>query len=226
MRQFAVIFLLAIGAFSYADAQTFLDQLRTKKSGEGTVTVNQSAAIDELVNNAKLTVTPQQTTTAPQQAQQKQPQPITTKPRQQTNDKDSAAKKAEHHVATVKKESAEDATKEHRNALKQPESETELGETSTVKKVPRVNRKVTGYRVQAYAGGNSRADRTKAENIKNAIKARYPELPVYVHFYSPRWICRVGNFRTFEEASSVLKNIKAMGYKQACIVKGKINVGY
>jgi len=211
MRQFAVIFLLSTGFVLHAGAQSFLDQLRTKKTGEGTVTVNQSAAIDELVNNAKLATQPQQRTAQPHQT---------------ANDKDSAARKTEHSAATSKKELSDTAAKEHRSNTKQPETETETSELGNVKKVPRVNRKVTGYRVQAYAGGNSRADREKAESIKNVIKARYPELPVYVHFYSPRWICRVGNFRTFEEASSVLKNIKAMGYKQACIVKGKINVGY
>ena len=86
--------------------------------------------------------------------------------------------------------------------------------------------KVDGYRVQAFSGGNSRADRQKAENIGAAIKAHFPEEPVYVHFYSPRWICRVGNYRSYEEADRVLQQIKKLGYKQACIVKGKITVQY
>lgn len=226
MRQFAAIFLLASGFVLNAEAQSFTDRLRAKKQGEGTVTVTQSAAIDELVNNAKLTILPQTKSVQPQSEKQNQHQQHAAKPNQQHNDKDSAAKKQETSIATQKKNIAEEVGKEHQDASKQPETDTEQSDLGNVKKVPRVNRKVTGYRVQAYAGGNSRADRQKAENIKNAIKARYPELPVYVHFYSPRWICRVGNFRTFEEAGVVLKNIKAMGYKQACIVKGKINVGY
>ena len=60
----------------------------------------------------------------------------------------------------------------------------------------------------------------------NAIKMRYPDQPVYVHFYSPRWICRVGNFRSLEEARKMLAKVKAMGYRQACLVKGKITVQY
>ena len=56
------------------------------------------------------------------------------------------------------------------------------------------------------------------------IKAKYPNLPVYVHFYSPSWKCRVGNFRSYEEANKVLKQMKALGYSSACIVKGKITV--
>lgn len=236
MRQFAAIFLFALGFVSHAEAQSFLQQLREKKTGEGTVTVNQSKTIDELVNNAKLVIQPQTagTPTTKQQspaAKQQVTKQETTKQHsatqsQQPNKSDSATKKSEHHATTAKKDLAETTSTEHHNTAKQPDTDTEVYELSSVKKVPRVSRKVTGYRVQAYAGGNSRTDRQKAEDIKNAIKTRYPELPVYVHFYSPRWICRVGNFRTFEEANTVLKNIKAMGYKQACIVKGKINVGY
>ena len=48
--------------------------------------------------------------------------------------------------------------------------------------------------------------------------------PIYTHFYSPRWICRMGNYRTYNEANSYCKKLKAMGYKQACVVKGKITV--
>jgi hypothetical protein len=64
------------------------------------------------------------------------------------------------------------------------------------KKVMRKSYKVTGYRVQAFAGGNSRNDRLKAEQTGNQLKVHFPEQPVYVHFYSPRWICRMGNFRS------------------------------
>ena len=86
--------------------------------------------------------------------------------------------------------------------------------------------KVNGYRVQAFAGGNTRADKQKAQRIGNAIKDSYPEEPVYVHFYSPRWICRVGNYRTYEEAHRMLLALRELGYKQAIIVKGKITVQY
>ena len=51
-------------------------------------------------------------------------------------------------------------------------------------------------------------------------------MPVYVHFYSPRWICRVGNYRTYEEAHQMLQNLRKLGYNQASIVKGKITVQY
>ena len=94
------------------------------------------------------------------------------------------------------------------------------------KKMIRNGYKVTGYRVQAFAGRNSKADRIKAESVGNAIKMKYPDQPVYVHFYSPRWICRVGNYRNYEEAAWMLGQLKKMGYKSATIVKGKITVQY
>ena len=81
-------------------------------------------------------------------------------------------------------------------------------------------------RVQVFSGGNTRADRVKAEQVKGAMKAEFPGQPVYTHFYSPRWICRMGNFRTYAEAEKILKQVKAMGYPQAVIVKGKISVAY
>jgi len=84
--------------------------------------------------------------------------------------------------------------------------------------------KINGYRVQAFAGGNQRKDRQRAESVGNTIKSNYPDVPVYVHFYSPRWICRVGNFRTYEEAHEMLLNVRKLGIKGASIIKGKITV--
>ena len=125
--------------------------------------------------------------------------------------------------ATTKKEPVEKPTST--NTTTSPASSTPE-EPDMSKKVMKNSYKVTGYRVQAFTGGNTRSDRQKAENVGNAIKRRFPEQPIYVHFYSPRWICRVGNFRTYEEAHAMLLEIREMGYKQASIVKGKISVQY
>ena len=125
--------------------------------------------------------------------------------------------------ATTKKEPVEKPTST--NTTTSPASSTPE-EPDMSKKVMKNSYKVTGYRVQAFAGGNTRSDRQKAENVGNAIKRRFPEQPIYVHFYSPRWICRAGNFRTYEDAHAMLLEIREMGYKQASIVKGKISVQY
>ena len=103
-------------------------------------------------------------------------------------------------------------------AVEQPDT------TTLSQKMIRGGHKITGYRVQAFAGGNSRKDRQKAEQTRNSIKSHYPNVPVYVHFYSPRWICRVGNYRTYEEAHQMLVSLRNLGFDQATIVKGKITV--
>jgi hypothetical protein len=105
-------------------------------------------------------------------------------------------------------------------------SETDEANPDLSKKVMRGGVKVNGYRVQAFAGGNSRKDRVQAEQIGNNIKSHFANVPVYVHFYSPRWICRVGNYRTYEEAHQMLVQLRNLGYNQASIVKGKITVQY
>lgn len=130
-------------------------------------------------------------------------------------------------------ESQEKQDKPESPAQKKPETppKDERHDTTTDsvtvdsrRKVLRGGVKINGYRVQAFAGGNQRKDRKKAEQVGNAIKAHYPDTPIYVHFYSPRWICRVGNFRTYEEAHEMLRNIRNLGISGASIVKGKIIV--
>jgi len=88
----------------------------------------------------------------------------------------------------------------------------------------RVRRTINGYRIQAFAGGNSREDRKKAERTANDIRAQLPNVAVSAHFYPPRWICYVGNYRTMEEANHMLRTIKGLGYSQALVVRAKITV--
>lgn len=83
--------------------------------------------------------------------------------------------------------------------------------------------KVTGYRVQLFKGGGSKDDRIKAENIARRIKDTYPNEPVYVHFYSPNWICRVGNYVNYEDAKKMADILKDQGFNPT-IVKGKIAI--
>ena len=200
MKRIAVIAILTTGCLGGVQAQTFLDRLKKPAKDKAVVTVTQDAAIDKLVNGditAKTTV---------------------------VNKKEHAAstKKESAHSASTKKESAHSAS----TTTTPPASSSTIEEPDMSNKVMKNSYKVMGYRVQAFAGGNKRNDRQAAENVGNAIKRRFPEQPIYVHFYSPRWICRVGNFRTYEEAHAMLVEIRDMGYKQASIVKGKISVQY
>ena len=199
----ALLTLLCVASTS--SAQTFTERLQRKVAGKGKVTVVHSAAIDKLVNGNQPDATPTK------------PKPVT------PADTD---KKATNHNEATKTHT--EATKTHTVATKTNDSKDDF-DIPTVdmrKKVMARSYKVNGYHVQAFAGGNSRTDRQKAQNIGDAIKMQFPEQPVYVHFYSPRWICRVGNYRTYEEAHAMLLELKKMGYQQATIVKGKISVQY
>lgn len=224
MKRFAILFLCTICLGIAAHAQTFTQHLQQTQPGNGKVTVTQSKEIDNLVNGINQTTkTVANTTTTPYKenitTHQSVEKPSLTEKKATTTQntekrQEIAEKKA---LATEKKAEA---------TAKEPSTEDDI-HIPTVdmrKKVMRGSRKITGYRVQAYAGGNTRADKVRAQQIGEAIKIRYPDQPVYVHFYSPRWICRVGNYRTYGEAEYMLKAIKAMGYKSATIVKGKITV--
>lgn len=85
--------------------------------------------------------------------------------------------------------------------------------------------KSSGYRIQAYAGNNTRQAKNEAHEIAERIKSKFPELPVYTTFNPPRWLCRVGDFRSIEEADAMMRQMRATGgFKEVSIVKEQINI--
>lgn len=202
MKRIAIIAILTVLCISRAQAQTFLDRLKKPTKDKAVVTITQDAAIDKLVNGNNATNATIGT--------RKDPTSNTKKKNAASN---TATSNATSNTATP----SSNTSASHASSTEEPDMS---------KKVMKNSYKVTGYRVQAFAGGNTRNDRRTAETVGNNIKRRFPEQPIYVHFYSPRWICRVGNFRTYEEAHAMLLEIREMGYKQASIVKGKISVQY
>ena len=85
--------------------------------------------------------------------------------------------------------------------------------------------KARGYRVQVYAGNNSRVARKEANDIADKIKMEFPEMPVYAFFQPPRWLCRVGDYRSIEEADAAMRRLKATGkFKEVSIVREQINI--
>ena len=197
MKQFIQILVLCIGIPMGAGAQTFTQRLQKPVAGQGSVTIHQSDSIDMLVNTTVLT--PKSTTT--------------------TTKTTSTSSSSSHSSASSVSSASSKSTTTPLVA------ETPDTTATSTQKILR-GQKVMGYRVQAFAGGNSRKDRQQAEQVRNNIKSHYPNVPVYVHFYSPRWICRVGNYRTYEEAHQMLVSLRNIGFDQATIVKGKITVAY
>lgn len=86
--------------------------------------------------------------------------------------------------------------------------------------------KAIGYRVQVFAGNNTREARSKAQEAEEYIREYYPELPVYTIFRSPRWLCVVGDFLYYESAYEVLRTLKRdTPYKGLIVLKNQeINV--
>ncbi len=68
--------------------------------------------------------------------------------------------------------------------------------------------KTQGYRVQIFTGSNSHEDKVKAHEIGQKCQHLFPELSIYARFVSPRWICRVGDFRTYQDAQEYASKIR------------------
>lgn len=157
----------------------------------GTVTVYQGSDIDKVLNAKR------------NKQKQEAPKPVETKP----------ATPAQTEVTPKVERSVE--AEEH------TAKQTKLVQKRVLVKIDdhsQIDRSV-GFRIQVYSGGNTREARQEAERAGHKVKAAMPELPVYVHFYTPRWGCRVGNFRTYKEAQKVQKKIKKLGFKQAIILR-------
>ena len=185
-----VIVILPFYLFTFLPltAQTFTQRIQKTTAGEGTITIHQDTAIDELVNGP---VSPAKPAPAP-----KKTKPVT--------------KAKDTPVTQIK-----DTTVSH------SQQETETDSTQIT---PKRVFKTVGYRVQVLAGGNTRQDRQRAEQAGRSLRTLFPGEEVYVHFYSPRWICRLGNYRTYEEAHEKMLEVRKLGYDAATVVKGKITV--
>ncbi len=199
MKRIFVAYLTLVCALC-AGAQTYTDHLQASVPGQGSVRITESDAVSSVVNG-KINVSQETKPAAPAAGQTASASQTPAKPAASTSSKPVPAAQA----APAGEEDAEASEG-----------------VDTSKKVIKNAQKITGYRVQVFSGGNSREDKTRAENTGEQIKRLFPGEPVYVHFYSPRWICRMGNYRTYEEAQGMLARVKEAGFGQASLVKGPI----
>lgn len=197
--------------------------------------VHQSDDVNNVVNGTK----PSEPSNAPQPAAQK-PAESSSESKSGSSSSSSSSSSSETRRATEqpkpKEKTEAEKKKEREKRIKEREArdaerdrrilETEkaAGATATTKKVMSNGRRVMGYRVQVYSGKNTRADREKAMEAGRKIKSQMPGQPVYVHFYSPRWVCRIGNFAKEDEAINMVKKVKNMGFRNACVVKTVVTV--
>lgn len=241
MKKIAILFIAVFCFALSGQAQTYTDHVQQQQQGKGKVTIHQDKEISNLVNGIGLnTATPTTTpangknikkeTPSVPSVKKNHPTEKTAATTKRENDKPHTAEPSSERIneSIALKEKAEKEKEARHAEARKPQSdddnEMNIPTIDMRKKVMVNGRKVTGYRVQAYAGGNKRTDKQRAQQIGEAIKMRFPDQPVYVHFYSPRWICRVGNFRSYQDAARMLNAVKAMGYRSATIVRGKITV--
>lgn len=244
---------------------------------QGSVTVTQSSAISDVVNNngsntrkqqTQATPQKQQTQTAPQKqqtqaAQQKQQaqtaqqkQQTTTQQKPQTQQTQPAsgsnqgsATESSATAATGEAGAEGESTTTRTNVpkphtyTKQPpkkpaatkgaNGDDELAEFVRERPVdysmagPKVmhgNHKIKGWRLQIFNGGNKGADKKKAYEMAAKLKKHLPNIPVYVHFYSPRWMTICGNYRTHKEAEDAKKQLANYGFRSTSIVRQVIIV--
>ena len=80
-----------------------------------------------------------------------------------------------------------------------------------------------GYRIQIYAGGNTRYAKEEAQKAAQYVKSKSPEIPVYTDFVAPRWVCRVGDYTAIEEADQVMRMLKkSRNFKEIAILPNQI----
>ena len=124
MKQFVTLCMMILCSAMTANAQTYLEHLKQKNQGQGVVTVNQSKAIDELVNGKQI---------APQDNKTK------TTPQPQKNLTDTQRKNTEtQHKATEPQHKEGTATTQHKlapDSLKKNETTKEGNTRTTLRKL-------------------------------------------------------------------------------------------
>lgn len=193
------LILLAVFAITLsAMAQTpFTQHVRTQRAGEGKVRIIQDSIIEKVVNQPMTgkTAKPGKTTGKTDKT--------TTKPKDDT---------ATHHDNAAAKH---DNT-EHENA-DDNETNKHVGSAKTTT--------MTAYRIQIFSGSNSHQDKQKAYDLAAKCKEKFPELSVYTKFVSPRWVCRVGDFKNLADAQNYASKIRAAHFtREVRIVKTTIRV--
>ncbi len=193
------LILLAVFAITLsAMAQTpFTQHVRTQRAGEGKVRIIQDSIIEKVVNQPMTgkTAKPGKTTGKTDKT--------TTKPKDDT---------ATHHDNAAAKH---DNT-EHENA-DDNDTNKHVGSAKTTT--------MTAYRIQIFSGSNSHQDKQKAYDLAAKCKEKFPELSVYTKFVSPRWVCRVGDFKNLADAQNYASKIRAAHFtREVRIVKTTIRV--
>lgn len=87
--------------------------------------------------------------------------------------------------------------------------------------------KIQGFRTQVFSSNNQRNSKGEAFDKEKGVKEKFPDLPTYVSYDAPFWKLRVGDFRSHEEAYSVMRQLMDVfprSGKEMYIVKDEIRI--
>lgn len=107
------------------------------------------------------------------------------------------------------------------------EPEAERGETDVAITSPTATTTAGGYRVQVFSDNNPRTAKREAQNKAASIDEAFPQWATYITFDSPYWRLRVGDFRTYEDATHAiveLKNAFPAWRRELRVVRDRIKI--
>lgn len=95
--------------------------------------------------------------------------------------------------------------------LQNPSNTTTTGNNNKNKNLKTGINRMVGYRIQVFNDGRDQSTlESRARARGNLILSRFPKYrgQIYTFSQSPNWYCRVGNFRTSEEAVNAMTELK------------------
>lgn len=205
--------------------KTYTEKLRQNEAGKGTVIINHSPEIDEVVNAKTSEHNTKKATPV------KKDDTHTGSAATKVTPKSTGHNEAEHAHNTADKDTkatthANDrAESQHRTTGRKetPKRENEGSHSY----VSRARHKVRGFRICIFTGGNSRADKQKAIQMGRKCREKFAELAVYPSFEAPRWVTHVGDFKTRQEAQKYVTKIRRAHFTyEVRIVASEVNVPY
>ena len=206
----SVVFLTGFLMTANVFSQTMSEKIQRHQAGEGTVIMYQEPYIRILLDGRDVS--------APVKSSSVQ----TTRKNDRKNE-ELKSSKAEGKSASAQQPSSR--TSDSNISIVSEKGEETGADTQFRKKVYKNSITVNGFRIRIYVGGSSRDARQKAYSKGYLFKSVFMDVPVYTHFYSPHWMCSVGNFKTYGEASKFLKELGAyQQFSDAVIIKSKIQV--
>lgn len=240
MKSIKILIALSFFALQLNAQNTYTEKLRQNEAGKGTVIVNHSAEIDQVVNGkkaAKKTTTNNRAVTLPMT----NGKPIvTTTPNTESSKRNVTTTPTNHAVGSNTANASHTTThntgqsKENKNANNSRQHTTRNEEGNGYNShnanrsyVNRARHKARGYRICIFTGGNSRADKQKAIEMGNKCRSKFPELASYASFEAPRWVMHVGDFKTREEAQKYVRLIRRSHISyEVRIVASEVNIPY